>query len=360
MTRQVLFISNFVGNGGAGRVLMELACELRRRGALVEVLSFMRWPGEYAFDEDIPVLYGPHAESRPEHIGKRRLRREEAAWVREMVSRRPGAVVVSFEYFVNMVAALGCRGLPNRLVGSERNDPSREGGRFPTTHIRNVLYRELDALVCQTPEARDYFRPAVRARSLVIANPVKAGLPAPWTGRRSRRVVNFCRLEPQKNLRLLVEAFSTFLMGHPGYQLEIYGDGSERDALRAFVTDCGLGASVSIRPARQDIHEAVRDAAMFVSTSDYEGLSNSMLEAMALGLPTICTDCPCGGAHLVIRDGENGLLVPVGDRSAVIEAMGRVASDPGFAERLGEEATRVRGDYSLAAICDRWEEVLWP
>ena len=66
---------------------------------------------------------------------------------------------------------------------------------------------------------------------------------------------------------------------------------------------------------------------MFVSSSDFEGLSNSMLEAMAMGIPTICTDCPCGGAKMVIENGINGLLTPVGDKDELSAAMQQVADN---------------------------------
>ena len=67
---------------------------------------------------------------------------------------------------------------------------------------------------------------------------------------------------------------------------------------------------------------------MFVSSSDFEGISNSMLEALGMGLPVVVTDCPVGGARMVIKSGENGILVPVGDTQAMYEAMRSVLKDP--------------------------------
>ena len=97
---------------------------------------------------------------------------------------------------------------------------------------------------------------------------------------------------------------------------------------------------------------------MFVSSSDYEGLSNSMLEAMAIGLPTVCTDCPVGGARMVIRDGENGLLVPVGDREALAAAMCRVADDRALAETLSQNGRTLREKLSIGVIADEWERLI--
>ena len=83
-----------------------------------------------------------------------------------------------------------------------------------------------------------------------------------------------------------------------------------------------------------------------------------MLEAMAIGLPVICTDCPCGGARMVIRDGENGLLVPVGGEHELAAAMARVADADGLAGRLGAAAADLRRRLAVGEIADEWMRVV--
>ena len=124
------------------------------------------------------------------------------------------------------------------------------------------------------------------------------------------------------------------------------------------IQEKNLDNTVFLHTAKPDIHTIVRDAAMFVSSSNYEGLSNSMLEAMAIGLPTICTDCPCGGAGMVIRDRENGLLVPVGDTEALCRALSEVAEDPALADKLSKNAVKIRDDLSVQRILEKWENVI--
>ena len=97
---------------------------------------------------------------------------------------------------------------------------------------------------------------------------------------------------------------------------------------------------------------------MFVSSSDYEGLSNSMLEAMAIGLPTICTDCPCGGARMIIQNGVNGLLVPVNNQQEMTKAMESIADNKAFAFSLSLEGTKVREVLSLIKIVAEWEKII--
>lgn len=96
---------------------------------------------------------------------------------------------------------------------------------------------------------------------------------------------------------------------------------------------------------------------MFVSSSSFEGLSNSMLEAMAIGLPTICTDCPCGGARMIIINGVNGILVPNGDKDALAQAMAQVADDSKLAAYLSKNAMKIREDLSIKKIARLWEKL---
>ena len=104
------------------------------------------------------------------------------------------------------------------------------------------------------------------------------------------------------------------------------------------------------------VKEEIADSRMFVLSSDFEGISNSMLEALAMGIPTISTDCPIGGARAYMKHNESGLLTPVGDREALAEAMLRVAGDDELAGRLSVNGAKVREQYSQGSIAERFLE----
>ena len=97
---------------------------------------------------------------------------------------------------------------------------------------------------------------------------------------------------------------------------------------------------------------------MFVSSSDYEGLSNSMLEAMAIGLPCVCTDCLGGGAREVIKDRENGLIVPMNDAEAMCRAMKEYIEDPALAEKCSLNAAAIREELSVEKITRQWLDII--
>lgn len=342
---QIIFVSNALANGGAARVLCLLANHFFEKQHDVTVLSFTPYPDEFPLHPGVEVIYGPSGHGSGAKF--RRLR-----WLRGIIRANPHARIIAFEYFVNLSVLLACIGMPNRIVVSERNDPARVGNGFPNGILRRVLYRKAHLVVCQTDEAAAYF--SHRIRKKVILNPINPSLPSPVDSGRRNAIVAFCRLEPQKNLEMLIRAFASFHANHPAFVLEIYGNGAEHGYLSALIERLKLSNSASVLPARSDIHEVVRECAMFVLPSDYEGLSNSMLEAMALGVPSICTDCPCGGARTVIEDGENGLLVPVGDVNALVDAMTRVANDAELAYALGKNARKLRSELTLDRIAREW------
>lgn len=352
--KEVLFVSNFFGDGGAARVISVLAEELANRGYAVTVCSYPRKDRE-EYRRAANVKY---VRFEMKHRKGVLYKIERIAKLRKEIRKHKDATVISFEYFMNMQTVVAMAGLGNRLIISERNDPAAMGGKTPTKQLRNFLYGFADCLVCQTRDALEYFPKNIQRKSTVIMNPIKENLPEPWQGERKKQVVNFCRLEKQKNLPLLIDAFEAFYQTHPDYTLVIYGNGKERDSLTEYIRTKKLEKVITLHPAVQDVHDRVKDAEMFVSSSDYEGLSNSMIEAMAIGLPTICTDCPCGGARMVIQNNENGILIPTNNKEKLLNAMCAVAENPDFASKTVNCAQSIKEKFSSKEIGREWISII--
>ena len=136
---------------------------------------------------------------------------------------------------------------------------------------------------------------------------------------------------------LPIYAFSMLADEFPEYKLVIYGQGVLEDELRAQIKSLNLEDRVLLPGFASNILEKVAPCSMFVSSSDFEGISNSMLEALGMGLPAVVTDCPVGGARMIIKSGENGILVPVGDTQAMYEAMRSILKDPARSEEHTSE-----------------------
>ncbi len=246
--------------------------------------------------------------------------------------------------------------IPVPYLVMECNDPKRNADeKMDKERTRN--YPRATRVLAQTQGAKNYFTPEIQQKCVIIPNPVRDDLPEPYTGKRKKIIVNYCRLNEQKNLPLLINAFVEFSKKHPDYRLEIYGEGELLLSLNQQIENLGIGDKAIIRPFDNKIHTKIKDYAMYVSSSDWEGFPNSVLEALAIGLPTISTDCDYGPRDM-IRDHENGLLIPVGDISAMANAMTELAEDSELAEMLSKEAVNARNIYSVNRIGRKWLELI--
>ena len=243
-------------------------------------------------------------------------------WMKKYFRKHSDAVVIAFLYDSIFYSLLSVS-RKNRLIISERGDPCQSLASKTTMAFLKNEFQHADAFVFQSPDVKKWYEENTKVNGTVIFNPIKAGLPEAYAGERQKKIVNFCRISSQKNLILLLDAFEIFYKIYPEYELYIYGDpvGNDSadylDKVNNYLLTLECKEKVFILPSKKDIHEEIIDYTMFVSSSDFEGMSNSMLEAMAIGLPCVCTDCPAGGARAVIKDGENGLLVPVNDTDAL-------------------------------------------
>lgn len=238
-----------------------------------------------------------------------------------------------------------------RKVMSERNNPIQKGER----HFRMtcLAYRHADKVVFQSNTVRDMFPEEIRRKGVVIPNPVEVACEARGS---SHKIVALGRLRPQKNFALLIRAFSSFLVSHPDHTLHIYGKGPLEGELRRQISDMSLDGKVFLEGYEARIHEAIRDAEMFVLSSDYEGMPNALLEAMMMGLPCVTTEYD--GARELFGDSESCLMVPVGDESAMVEAMARLDESPLLRENLARRAREFARGFSTEKIIPLWEKEL--
>ena len=128
--------------------------------------------------------------------------------------------------------------------------------------------------------------------------------------------------------------------------------------MKNYITSLHLENQIFMPGATGKVREKIESASLYILSSNAEGMPNSLMEAMALGLPCISTDCPCGGPRMLIQDGKNGLLTPVKDAQAMTKAIDRILGNPQFAEELGKKALDIRETLSPEKVNDAWESYL--
>ena len=283
--------------------------------------------------------------------------------LKSIIKSRPQATVVSFLQPSIPMTLIAAEDLSNKIVISERGDPKRLLKKRYGCNFIKKYYQRADAVVFQTKDAMAAYPENISKKGSVIFNPINNKLPEPYFGEREKYITTFCRISRQKNLPVLVEAFAEFHKNFNDYRLKIIGEPQNDDDRAALTETKELADKLEISdyidylPFSSQVHSLIIHDAMYVNSSDYEGMSNAMLEAMAIGMPVICTDCPIGGANAVIRSGENGILTQVGNADELCEAMKKIAGDKAFSEKLSRNAAQIRYKLSLENTAKKWMEL---
>lgn len=354
MKNVLLIIASFAG-GGAERVTVNLANALSEKYNVCVVTLFSNPDDYYPCDRVKVLKYGDYLE-RFNKRGMKLIRKlhhgyfPRLLWVRGIKKRfRPDATISMLEV-PNLINALTPCG-DFRIV-SERADPSVIGGRYQKSIMRSAMLA--DHTVFQSRRVQHMFPRKVQKKSSIILNPVSVMTEA--ADHHDKRIVTAGRLTEQKNHKMLIRAFSRFLPDHSDYILEIYGKGKLKDELNELARQLGAAESVRICDFAPDLHERISSAEMFVLSSDFEGLSNALLEAMMAGLPCISTDC--AGSDEVIENMQNGILVPVGDEDALLKAMTAMADDEELRSRIAENGKRTSVRFRTDTVIAQWIDLI--
>ena len=238
------------------------------------------------------------------------------------------------------------------VICSERSNPKKSWGHL--FFLICLAYQKADFIVFQSEKVRSMFGAAVQKKSCILKNPLLP--PPPADAQRKKKIAALGRLMPQKNHELLIRSFARFHRQFPEYTLHIFGEGELEGKLRRLIGSLGLTAHAFLEGNDPNVHERIRDAEMFVLSSDFEGLSNALLECMAMGIACISTRCE--GSADVIRDGENGLLVDIGDEEGLARAMCLLAQDGTLRRKLERQAREDLKAFDRDIVAASWEQVI--
>lgn len=169
----------------------------------------------------------------------------------------------------------------------------------------------------------------------------------------AEHVIAVGRLDAQKGFDRLINIWSKVVVQHPGWILDIYGQGQDEDELRNLILENGLKANIIIHKPDQNIKDRYLESSIFVMTSAYEGLPMTLLEATGLGLPAICYDFPCGPKD-VIDDGINGFLISDGDEESFVERLSMLMDDENLRKEIGHNAYEMSVKYGKEVIMNEW------
>lgn len=351
----ITFFIGGVSSGGAERVTCNLANYLVSRGHQVTIMTMSDDESSYMLDNKINRNALLLRKERKSFLYNSCLR-----FFRFCKHLRKDEVDVYVVMLpITTIMLLQLRKLvKSKVVAAERVDPSNYSANKQNKLKR--LARKADGWVFQTEEERNWYGETTgKAKVSIIPNAINPDFIKPaYIGVRRKVIVTAGRLTEQKNHLLLIRAFAQISSKFPDYKLIIYGDGSMKEKLLLKAKKLGGENRVELPGYTTNIGDNIKDASLFVLSSDFEGMPNALMEAMALGLPCVSTDCDGGGARFLIDNQQNGLLVPKGDVDSLAAAMKRMLSDREFAEQCGREAHKICEWLAPEKIYGEWENFI--
>lgn len=353
--KKVFFYINTLRKGGAERVILQLATLFNKNGYNTTLITSFNAEDEYKMIDSIKrvSLFDKQIQ------GSRLMRNYKLiSSLRSYCKRESPDVLVSFMQEPNFRAVISTIGLKTKTVVSIRNDPKIEYSGRVGRFIGKLILPFANGAVFQTKEAMEWFPKRLKRKSIIIPNPVKEQFFITERKPNYGEIVSVGRLEPQKNFSLLIKAFSKVSEILPNLKLKIYGEGTLRKELSALIQKLDLTQSVFLMGQTDDVANALSTADVFVLSSDYEGMPNALMEAMAMGIPCVSTNCPCGGPRMLINDGENGFLFQVGDQSDLEQKLLNVFSNEEIKHFISDNAKESSKCFDSERVYKKWKSFL--
>lgn len=361
--RVLLFIHSLHG-GGAERVAADLSAHWAGMGREVMVVTQASAEGDvYTLHPKVrrEVLHtaGEGGGLRGIWSNVQRVR----ALRRVVKSFRPD-IVLGMMTTASVLSVLACAGLSCRVIATEHTHPPSQTLSGFWQRLRRLTYPRAASVVALTRGTADWLAQHVPGSKLaVIPNPVHFPLPraepvlTPVSGDGRKRLLAVGRLHADKGFDLLIQAYAKLAASHPDWDLVILGEGDERRALEAQAREAGLASRIFMPGRAGNVGDWYDSADLYVLTSRFEGLSNTLLESMASGLAAVSFDCDTGPREIIREDVDGVLVRPNGDVPALCKALDAVMRNDADRVRMAQAATDVRDRFSAARVLQKWQEL---
>ena len=360
-----MIVIHSLGGGGAERVTVEMCAYWLEQGCRVTLVT----------------QSGPETDAYPvpDGVDRRALGlagdsggKISAAWsnlrrvwaLRRLIRRLRPNVVLGMMTTSSVLAVLASHRLPCRVIATEHTHPPSQSLASMWLRLRRWAYPRAHAVVALTSGTASWLEHHVPGSQVtVIPNavrwPMEAGEPViePPPRDSRKRVLAVGRLHQHKGFDVLLKAFAQ-LKGHfPDWDLVILGEGEEREALQRQIDEAQLSDRVSMPGRVGNLSDWYGQSDLYVLSSRVEGLSNTLIEAMASGLPVIAFDCETGPREIIRHDIDGVLVAQVEDDEALAAHMADLMARPERRTSLARRAIDVRDRFCTARIMTMWSHL---
>lgn len=324
--KKILFAISRLTGGGAEHVVSLWANMLSVRGYDVSIMLAYRADNEYAVSDKVDII--TIANSEKEYLSMKLL--DKISTIRKILSKKDMGCVIPFLPAMQILIMFSSFGLKCKRIDTIRVNPwemSSVSGKVGKM-LWKLCFITSNRIIVQTSEQSEFFSAGTRKKCIVIPNPIgeeyynKEITHVNYTIQKCVAVGRVCA---QKNYEMMLEGFSNVVRDNPNCRLDIYGAGESGylEKIQALIRKLGLEENVHLKGRHNNMDEVYPNYDVFCMTSDFEGLPNALIEAMASGLVCISTDCKTGPKDLIC-DGDNGFLISVGNAEEFAETLFKI------------------------------------
>lgn len=343
--KKIMFVVPTLSNGGAERVVSVWSSELAKMGLDVHLLVFYRVENEYPVNNNVKIYAIKENKEQYDKVSSVK----KIKLLRSKLKKLNPEVVIPFISHVGIMTNIARIGLQAKIIETIRIDPKYSPKNKVLRLLRNTSVLLSNSCIVQNEEQKDYFPKWIHKKVHIFSNPisdefiqVERTISKPGI----RLITAVGRLEHQKNYKMLINAFSK--LQNIDLILNIYGEGSLKGELQSLIDDLGLSNRIRLWGRSNNIKEVFMSTDLFILSSNAEGMPNSLMEAMAVGLPCISTDCPTGPSD-IIDSKINGVLIPINNEKALVSAINNMINNPKEAYLMGKKAKeKMKNNYSAA------------
>lgn len=354
--KTLMIVTGALGAGGLERISCFIANKFCDKGWRVVVLTLLQMPStNSAFQQlnsNVKVIHFTGKKDPETHKKSSIL-----TW-RKMIKNatkeyNPDSILCMTFKIASMVC-LFARRYAKRVTIREINDP-RVRNRF-VNNVTEILCRKVKNIIFQTNYERSCFHKRIREKGCVIPNPLSIDVKR--TGKFiEKKVFTLSRLSiEQKRHDVLIKGFEIFHQSHPDYTLEIYGRGGDNEKILELIKKSSCPDSIKIIYPIPNVHEKIIDYRCFVMTSDFEGMSNALLECYSLGIPCVSSDWP--GVEDILTNNRDGLLYKRQDCQELAEVLCKIASDDSLCKAITKSAIDGSKRFARESVFSRYCEVI--
>ena len=343
------FIAANLNSGGAERVMSLLANQFSENDYEVEFIFLKNDIRFYPLHQNVKIKVA-EKECGSTSLFKKLL------WMRKYIKQNKPDAIFAFRIAIYSVTLLSLFGVKVPVIASERNDPRFNSLAWKI--IQALLLPLANHFIVQTQQIKDYFPKFIQKKTDIIFNPVTEKVFSLPIVPKEKRIISVGRLHSQKNQKMMIEAFARVSEQFPEWKLVIYGEGPERDSLESLVSSFRFQVSsrISLPGRSENIIDELNRSEIFAFSSDYEGMSNAVVEAFCVGLPIITTKV--SGTEDFIKENKNGFLLERNDVDGMEMAMRKLMSDEKLRKNIGDNNRQQANIFKIEHIFQQWENVV--